>query len=156
PRARLGRRPAAQDVGRDRAALRHGIRSRGHARRAPPRLVVLMRVSLRVAIAGLAVAILLAVTPRPVAAQRFLPDDPVPRDDDTVDAPRPHGLELSTVYDVVARSFTGRPSARSSRAANVHTLGEVPGSSWFTNRMGARVLDLPELVRGPDGPVGPD
>jgi hypothetical protein len=115
-----------------------------------------MRASLRTAIAFLAVGSLLVLRPGPLAAQRFLPDDPVRRDDDTAEAPRPKSLELSTVYDVIARSFTGRPSGRTLPAANVNTLGEVPDSSWFTNRMGARVLDVPELVRGPDGPVGPD
>jgi hypothetical protein len=104
----------------------------------------------------LVVAVLGAVRTGSAAAQRFLPDDPLPRDQDTADIPRPRSQDLSTVYDVIARSFFGRPSGRIGPAANVNTLGEVPDSSWFTNRMGARVLDLPELVRGPDRPVPPD
>ena len=115
-----------------------------------------MRARRRTAGAFLMAASLLALGPRSVGAQHFLPDDPVRRDDDTADVPRPRRLELSTIYDVIARSFTGRPSGRTPPAVNVNTLGEVPDSSWFTNRMGARVLDLPELVRGPDRPVGPD
>jgi len=115
-----------------------------------------MRARRRTAGAFLMAASLLALGPRPVGAQHFLPDDPVRRDDDTADVPRPRRLELSTIYDVIARSFTARPSGRTPPAVNVNTLGEVPDSSWFTNRMGARVLDLPELVRGPDRPVGPD
>jgi hypothetical protein len=102
------------------------------------------------------VAALCAVRPGSAAAQRFLPDDPLPRDEDAADVPRPQRLELSTVYDVIARSFSGRPSGRIAPAVNANTLGEVPDSSWFTNRMGARILDLPELVRGPDRLSGPD
>jgi hypothetical protein len=31
----------------------------------------------------------------------------------------------------------------------VNTLGEVPDSSWFTNRIGSRPMSVEELVRGP-------
>ena len=33
---------------------------------------------------------------------------------------------------------------------NVNTIGEVPDSSWFVNRIGRRTLSTAELVRGPD------
>ena len=42
------------------------------------------------------------------------------------------------------------------RAGNVNTIDEVPDSSWFTNRIGARPVSIDEAVRGPltgDGPV---
>ncbi len=87
---------------------------------------------------------------------RFLPDDPVARDDDELDVPRPMTVELSTIYDVIVRTLSGRPSGTIGPAANVNTLGEVPDSSWFTNRMGARSLSIAELVRGPDRLDGPD
>jgi hypothetical protein len=35
-------------------------------------------------------------------------------------------------------------------AVNVNTLGEVPNSSWFTNRIGSKAMTLEEIVRGPD------
>jgi hypothetical protein len=35
-------------------------------------------------------------------------------------------------------------------AQNVNTLGEVPDSSWFTNRIGAADMPLAAIVRGPD------
>ena len=41
-------------------------------------------------------------------------------------------------------------------AQNINTLGEVPDSSWFTNRMSHRVMSIDELVRGPDQGDGPD
>ena len=31
----------------------------------------------------------------------------------------------------------------------VNTLGEVPDSAWFTNRIGSRTMSMEELVRGP-------
>jgi hypothetical protein len=37
---------------------------------------------------------------------------------------------------------------------NVSSLGEVPDSSWFTNRIGVRDISLAEIVRGP-GSGGP-
>ena len=43
-------------------------------------------------------------------------------------------------------------------ARNVNALGEVPNSSWFTNRIGVRDLTFDEMLRGPnrtDGPVPP-
>ena len=38
----------------------------------------------------------------------------------------------------------------------MNTLGEVPDSSWFTNRMSRRVMTIEELVRGPNQLDGPD
>jgi hypothetical protein len=93
---------------------------------------------------------------RPAAGPRFLPDDPLAADDDRRPVPRPAPVELSTAFDVLERSFKGRPEGAVPRAVNVNTLGEVPDSSWFTNRMGARALTLAELQRGPLRDDGPD
>jgi hypothetical protein len=43
-------------------------------------------------------------------------------------------------------------------ALDVNSLGEVPDSTWFTNRIGVRDLSVDEIRRGPnldDGPVPP-
>ncbi|HUG55344.1 MAG TPA: hypothetical protein VMR21_17180 [Vicinamibacteria bacterium] len=103
-----------------------------------------------------AAALLLALSAPAVRAQAFLPDDPLARDADRLDVPKPRPVELSQIYDVIARSFFGRPSGPVRGAVNVNTLGEVPDSSWFTNRMGARVMSLDEVRRGPDRLLGPD
>ena len=42
------------------------------------------------------------------------------------------------------------------RATNVNSLGEVPDSTWFTNRIGMRDLSIEELRRGPNRDDGPD
>jgi hypothetical protein len=90
------------------------------------------------------------------AAPRFLPDDPVRVDNDRLPMPKPVRTELSTTFDVIERTFKHRPHGAIPRAVNVNTLGEVPESSWFTNRMGARPLTIDELVRGSLQGEGPD
>jgi hypothetical protein len=70
--------------------------------------------------------------------------------------PKPKRVELSTTFDVIERTFKGRPDGPAPPAVNVNTLGEVPDSSWFTNRMGARTMTIQELVRGPLRGDGPD
>lgn len=85
---------------------------------------------------------------------RFFPDDPIWRDDDMRDIPPLPSFELSASYEFVRETFGG--SARSfGPALNVNTLGEVPDSSWFTNRLGRRALTIEEVLRGPDTVDGP-
>jgi hypothetical protein len=84
----------------------------------------------------------------PPAGKHFLPDDPVRVDPDHLPIPKPAEVELSNVYDVLENTFRHRPDGPAPRAMNVNTLGEVPDSSWFTNRMGARALTPDEVARG--------
>lgn len=101
-------------------------------------------------------ALLLLAAPA-AHAQRFLPDDPVARDPDDAPVAKPGEVELSTAYDVIEHTFHHRPGRRVAPAANVNTLGEVPDSSWFENRIGVRDLSIDAIVRGPgtgEGPVG--
>ena len=101
--------------------------------------------------------VLLLLTAVPAAAQKFYPDDPLRRDPDDAVVPQPGPVELSTAYDVIEHTFHHRPDGEPPPAANVNTLGEVPDSSWFENRIGLREMTIDELVRGPatgDGPVG--
>jgi hypothetical protein len=107
-------------------------------------------------LAAPALAVLLQGAATRAAAPRFLPDDPVKVDHDRLPMPKPARVELSTTFDVLERTFGGRPDGPVPRAVNVNTLGEVPDSSWFTNRMGARLLTIEELVRGPLTNEGPD
>ena len=39
--------------------------------------------------------------------------------------------------------------------SNVNTLDEVPDSSWFTNRLGTRVMTADEVETGPVAGTGP-
>ena len=105
-----------------------------------------------------ALAGLLFTAASPAPAQRFLPDDPIARDHDDLHVPRPGEIELANGYDVVENTFfRSRPDPRRiPPAANVNTLGEVPDSSWWTNRIGVRPMSLEELARGPNRGDGPD
>jgi hypothetical protein len=109
-------------------------------------------------------AIVLAVAPRidahelltaaTNAVQRFFPDDPIWRDADTRDIKPVAKFDLSKSYEFVNETFGG--SAKSfGPALNVNTLGEVPDSSWFTNRIGREEMDLEAVLRGPNQVDGP-
>jgi hypothetical protein len=86
--------------------------------------------------------------------RRFYADDPVRRDDDTRDiAPVPM-FDLSKSYEFVHETF-GESVKSWGPALNVNTLGEVPDSSWFTNRIGVREMSIAEIVNGPNQVDGP-
>ena len=89
----------------------------------------------------------------PVSSQSpaFYPDDPIGFDDDmSLDASKVVPIEDSNIYDFVENTFANPGIRHDVRALNVNTIGEVPDSSWFVNRIGQRTLSTPELVRGPD------
>lgn len=91
-------------------------------------------------------------------AQQFLPDDPIWVDDDRIPIDAPWPRELSQTIDFLKSTFRYRPEEGEQivPAENVNTLGEVPDSSWFTNRMGRRFMSVEELVRGPNQLQSPD
>ena len=89
----------------------------------------------------------------PVSSQSpaFYPDDPIGFDDDmSLDASKVVPIEDSNIYDFVENTFASPGIRHDVRALNVNTIGEVPDSSWFVNRVGRRTLSTAELVRGPD------
>ncbi|HXG54212.1 MAG TPA: hypothetical protein VNJ03_02435 [Vicinamibacterales bacterium] len=81
---------------------------------------------------------------------RFLSDDPVRRDDDSaISVGELKEFELSENFDFLENTF-GSPGDRTPlRAVNINTLDDVPDSSWFTNRIGAKEMPLDEIRRGP-------
>ena len=93
----------------------------------------------------------------PIQGQRFLPDDPIRADADDLPIPSPESRSLSQIADLLQNSFFNRPAKGEAvlPAQNVNTLGEVPDSSWFHNRLGSRDLSPAELARGPNR-QGPD
>ena len=108
------------------------------------------------AVAAVTMSALSAQTlPQPVQRSlRFYPDDPLWSDNDrrTIPAPVPH--DLSKSYEFVANTFS--ETAHSfGPALNVNTLGEVPDSSWFTNRIGQHDMTIDEVLRGPNKVDGP-
>lgn len=60
--------------------------------------------------------------------------------------------ETVSPIEVLSHTF-GSPGTRGGPAVNVNTLGEVPNSSWYTNRHSFHPLSRAALRRGPnDGP----
>ncbi len=86
---------------------------------------------------------------------KFRWDDPIRRDPDNLSIPQPTDRPLSKAIDLLQKTFT-KPAGGRIQSDNVNTLGEVPDSSWFTNRMSRSVMTIDELVRGPDQGDGPD
>lgn len=84
------------------------------------------------------------------SAQKFRPDDPIWEDHDRENIPTPSKFTIADYYDFLENTFFSPGDKTRKRAVNTNTLGEVPDSSWFTNRLGKRQLSLEELLRGPD------
>src|SRR5262245_8295951 len=93
--------------------------------------------------------------PQPArSAMRFYPDDPLWRDDDMKTIAMPAEHDLSKSYEFLANPF-GETARSFGPALNVNSLGEVPDSSWFTNRIGQQDMSLDEVLRGPNQVDGP-
>ncbi|MDA2926502.1 hypothetical protein MYX78_04600 [Acidobacteria bacterium AH-259-G07] len=101
---------------------------------------------------------LLILLPSFLPAQKFLPDDPLWKDPDQLPIPMPRPIEISQIADLLESTFLRRVDGEIKPSENVNTLGEVPNSSWFTNRIGFHPMTIDELVKGPnqvDGPLKP-
>jgi hypothetical protein len=108
----------------------------------------------RSAAAALAAALWLSV-PGGAAGPKFYADDPIQRDPETQDASNVQEVPVSPQFDLMENSFLGAGDRTFKPAENINTIGEVPDSSWFTNRMGRHKLSIDELVKGPDRGSGP-
>ena len=91
----------------------------------------------------------------PISTLRFYNRDPVWIVDDRAPIPAPRVREPETLTDEID-SLVRRQALHSMavpdpiRAQNVNAVGEVPDSSWFTNRIGVREISPDELARGPN------
>jgi hypothetical protein len=90
------------------------------------------------------------------AGRKFYDDDPIAREVDTEDASGAQPWDVDLVWDLSLNTFA-RPGQTSAppRAGNINTIGEVPDSNWFTNRIGARPLTPADIARGPQAGEGP-
>jgi hypothetical protein len=89
---------------------------------------------------------------------RFFPDDPIAREPNPVDASKVEPFPVHLSWDIISSLFVVKEGSHITHPAqDVNTIGEVPDSSWFTNRAGSRPLTAVDVARGPDttdGPVG--
>ncbi len=101
---------------------------------------------------SLAIATLVcALTVAAVGSQapRFYDDDPISREPEPQDASKAEPWDIGLLYDLSYQLFaTSRRKPSNTRAQNINTIDEVPDSSWFTNRIGARALSVDEVLRG--------
>ena len=102
------------------------------------------------------IVVIFLIATSPAYAQKFYPDDPIWIDDDKNHIEKPKKAELSQLYDILENTFGDPGEEKSVRAQNINALGEVPDSSWFTNRIGRNPMTVAEIVRGPDQTDGPD
>jgi hypothetical protein len=107
-------------------------------------------------VAAVAIAASVAATLNGSAASpKFYDDDPVPVERATQDASRMAADEVNLFVDLAYNVLTGGRAIASARAQNINTIDEVPDSSWFTNRIGARPLTVADVATGPDTTTGP-
>jgi hypothetical protein len=108
---------------------------------------------------SLVIAILLAAScshHAPISPVRFRNAPPVWRVDDRrpLAAPPSKRRTYRTLYKIdgflVRRTTRALELRRHHPAEDVNSLGEVPDSTWFKNRIGARDLTIEELKRGPN------
>src|SRR6266536_5548880 len=92
-------------------------------------------------------------------ATKFRPDDPLQREPPPVQAGKVKPRALSDYYDLFENTFSRRGErnigSRFVRARSANTLGEVPDSPWYTNRISKGPMTTEELVRGPGNENGP-
>lgn len=89
------------------------------------------------------------------ATQKFYDDDPITQEPDTQDASGVQATSIHLAWDEALNLF-GHPGERGRRRAlNVNTIDEVPDSSWFTNRVGSRLMVPADIVAGPANTEGP-
>ncbi len=104
--------------------------------------------------AGWPVLALAAMVALPAAARKFYPDDPLLKEPPPMSVAKAKSRDINEYYDFFLNTFfePGKPEIKSGEVAPseaVNTLGEVPNSAWFTNRIGSRRMTLAELKRGP-------
>ena len=115
--------------------------------------IVLTRILAWLLAAGLLIATGLGAG---AAGPKFFRDDPIARVVDSQDASGVEEREIDLIYDTLENSLHWPGDQTPNvRALNLNTIDEVPDSSWFTNRMGARALTVGEVVKGADTATGP-
>jgi hypothetical protein len=107
------------------------------------------------------ILLILAISISPLSgfSLTFYSDDPIWTDPDQSDYPKPLVKEIGRVHEIISSTLTYPRKNRKyppGTAININTLGEVPDSSWFTNRIGRNPMTIDELVRGPNTVEAPD
>ncbi len=100
-------------------------------------------------------AFVLALSTPPISlgAKKFHADDPLEKEPPPLTVSKVEHRALSDYYDLLENTFSRRGErntpSRFVRSKSANTLGEVPDSPWYTNRIAGRSMSTEELVRGP-------
>ena len=107
-------------------------------------------------VAALGAVLLLTTSSLGGNGRKFYDDDPLLKEPETQDASGAEPWDIPLFADLAINllSQPGDPTPNV-RAQNINTIDEVPDSSWFTNRIGARPVSMAEAVRGPLTGTGP-
>ncbi len=108
--------------------------------------VLMIAAACSVAVAGLA---------GDAASPKFFPDDPITREPNPVDASRVEPFPIHLSWDILSSLFAKQGGRVSRPSQDVNTIGDVPDSTWFSNRAGSRRLTAADVARGPDTTEGP-
>jgi hypothetical protein len=79
-------------------------------------------------------------------AQQFMPDDPLTRTPEVAAVGNADAQDINALYDFAYNSFHYKSHGATESLA-VNTLGEVPDSSWFTNR-DISALTIEQMKKG--------
>ncbi len=87
-----------------------------------------------------------------LGAEKFYPDDPIENEPPPVTVGKVKTRKLNDYYDLLENTFSRRGEANTRskfvRPKSANTLGEVPDSAWYTNRVSKHPMTREELVRG--------
>jgi len=116
-----------------------------------------MRMRTVTLISAISIAAIAAIHPVTATTPRFYADDPIVREPEPQDAGGAAFSGLDLMYELTYNLFAlPRHKPTRNLAQNVNTIDEVPNSSWFTNRIGAKSLSIDDVVRGPINGPPPD
>jgi hypothetical protein len=95
-------------------------------------------------------ALLALALAAPLGAQKFLADDPLPREPKPIPVAKPLNRPINEYYDFFQNTLFEPVKEEKKHhtpgpSQGVNTLGEVPDSAWFTNRN----LTIDQMVDGP-------
>lgn len=95
----------------------------------------------------------------PVEARRFFDDDPLWKEPKPIRVEKMKARKINDYYDFFHHTLA-TPGERSLPqkpipAQGVNTVGEVPDSAWYVNRINRHAMSIEELVKGPDQPLPP-
>jgi hypothetical protein len=95
------------------------------------------------------IALVAITTLTDARSPKFYPDDPLVVDAEDQDA---SSVRVESLNHTLSgwQAIRGVGDLSSRPAMNVNSLGEVPDSSWFTNRIGSRNLSVDDIARGPN------